>query len=196
MLNIRKINPAARAIGTVGAVVALAGGVTFAALQSQATLTGNTIASASATLLVSSTPACGAATGTFTHSETGFAFTGLVPGGADSGAKNFCLKNTGTDNMTMNVVIPSLPTWTVTPSGSVDNSKVNLAFSCTGAGGTFSVTDNVNDIWFNTANLSGGTLNAGTTDACTVTASMTSSAFTGESASSTTFNLTFTGTGV
>jgi len=195
-MNLRKYSPVLRAVGIIGVVAGLVTAVTFAALQSQATLTSNTIASATAQLAVSSTSGCSAVTGTFGQTETGFAFTGLVPGGTDSGAKTFCLQNTGTDNMSVNVKIPVFPTWTVTPPGTVDNSQVNLAFTCTGAGGTFAVTDNVNDIGLNTANLSGGTLNAGTTDTCTVTASMTSSAFTGESASSTTFDLTFTGTGV
>lgn len=52
MRKMRSISPLFQAVGVVGVVAGLATGVTFAALSSQATLTNNTISSASANLLI------------------------------------------------------------------------------------------------------------------------------------------------
>lgn len=50
MVSIQQINPVIRAVVVIGAVMALVTSVTFAALQSQATLTNNTISTATAGL--------------------------------------------------------------------------------------------------------------------------------------------------
>lgn len=73
MISIRQINPVARAIVVIGAVMALVTSVTFAALQSQATLTNNTISTATAGLKLWDGTA-------FSSTAPGFTVTGLVPG--------------------------------------------------------------------------------------------------------------------
>ncbi|HVS79188.1 MAG TPA: hypothetical protein VHD84_02785 [Candidatus Saccharimonadales bacterium] len=191
MISLRKFNPTARAVGVISAVAILAGGVTFAALQSQTTLSDNTISSGTAGLLVRN-----AATGQGpAASVNGFAFTGVVPGGTSSNTGHFQLVNSGANDLSINVSMPNLPTWTVTPSGTVDNSKVGLRVVCTGPNGTFSVRDSLQDIQQNTADLTGATLAAGTTANCSARVAMAPSAFSGTNATSSAFDLTFTGTG-
>lgn len=191
MLSIRKINPLARAIGIIGAVMALVTGVTYAALQSQATLTDNTISSATADLQIDNMENNGTNPQAFSDTDTGFAFTGVVPGGSASNSHSFQLKNNGTTPMTIKVGMPALPTWVVSPSGTVDNSKVMLNITCTGP--TLTYNDFVQTIWSTGSSMS-GTLGAGEVTACTTNVTMDSDAFTGESAASSTFNLIFTGT--
>lgn len=187
MYKKHKVNPLLRATGVIGVVAAMVTGVTFAALQSQATLTDNTISSGTAELLINNTENEGVEGAT----DTGFNFTGAIPGGAASNSHNFTLHNTGTTPLTINVGMPALPTWTVTPSGSVDNTKVALNITCTGP--SLSVAATVQNIWFSTAAMS-GTLGVGETASCTAKVTMDAAAFTGTSASSSTFNLVFTGT--
>ena len=75
MINLRKFNPTMRAVGVISAVAILAGGVTFAALNSNnVTLADNTINSATASLKIWNG---GAWSDT---SAPGFHVTGLVPG--------------------------------------------------------------------------------------------------------------------
>src|SRR6476661_7849270 len=80
MYKITKINMAlARAIATIAAVGVMVTGVTFAALQSQqAVLSGNTIQTASANLLIGTASPTSTA---FSNSHSGFSFTEIVPGG-------------------------------------------------------------------------------------------------------------------
>jgi hypothetical protein len=85
-----RVSPVMRSVGVISAVAVLVGGVTFAALQSQATLTDNTVSSASANLLVD-----GNKDGTFSAEEKGFTFDGIVPGVTPSEAKAFALQNDG-----------------------------------------------------------------------------------------------------
>lgn len=73
MGRILRINPVARAIGVISAVAILVGGVTFAALQSQVTLTDNTIGSADSNLQIWD----GA---TWAQTAPGFAVDDLIPG--------------------------------------------------------------------------------------------------------------------
>lgn len=92
MPSLASINPLARAIGVFSAVAVLASGATFAALQSQATLTDNTIQSATADLHVNNLENGGE----YGETDTGFEFTGLVPGDDYQGeAQEFSLKNNG-----------------------------------------------------------------------------------------------------
>ncbi len=72
-MKIPRINPALRAVGVISAVVVLVGGVTYAALQSSATLTNNTIAAADASLLLWDGDS-------FEPSAPGFTVEDLVPG--------------------------------------------------------------------------------------------------------------------
>lgn len=88
--GIRQINPVLRAIAVIGVVAALVTSITLA-LSSSATLTNNTISSASVNLLVNNQED---ATDDFVESEAGFAFDNLVPG-TPSEAMNFQLRNSG-----------------------------------------------------------------------------------------------------
>jgi len=97
MLSIHKINPMFRAVGTVGAVAALVGGIT----SNDVTLTANTINSATASLKVFDGS-------TYTTTSTGFTVTNLVPG---TGVTNpFFLENDGgvALNLSVKSTIPTL----------------------------------------------------------------------------------------
>ena len=189
MQSIRSISPVVRAVGVIGAVAILVTSITYAALQSQVTLTNNTIATGTADLQIASfTESCG----TFGDTAPGFAFAGVVPGGADSQTETFCLKNNGTSALTLKLKSPSTPTWTTTPTTTVDNTKVTLTVTCDNGAG--SVTDTLanflaGDVSFATSSLAGTT-----TATCTAKVHMDATAFTGESASLSNFDLVFTGT--
>ena len=190
-----QVNPLVRASVVFAIVAALVAGVTYASLQSQATLTNNTIASATALLEVKST-------GSFAAQDAGFAFTGVVPGGPAVPAlgNDFQLRNSGDVDLDIAASIPSAPTFTVSPSGTVDTSRVDLVLDCTAGANTFSLTTDIDALV--AAHGSGGV--AMTPDAlpfsgtnvadCTAKVQMDSDAFTGSSASSTNFNIVFTGT--
>jgi hypothetical protein len=194
MQNIRNINPVLRATGIIAVVAALVTGITFAALQSQATLTNSTIASATADLQIDNTDNGSG----FSNTDTGYAFTGVVPGGADSNTGNFQLKNnsTGGADLSIDVQVPTLPTWTVVPAGPVVNADVDVIISCTGTLGVFGVTTDLVSINAGPVALTGANLDNGDTATCTVKISMDATAFTGTNASSTNFDFVFTGTGV
>lgn len=117
--KISKINPLARAVGVVGAVMALVTGVTFAALSDTATLTGNSIgtASANANLLLWDGDS-------FESSAPGFNFTGLEPGEA-SKPFDFYLKNKGNVDLDLTAEIPALPAF----SDGITAEDVTLSFS-------------------------------------------------------------------
>ncbi len=108
MLKLSKINPMARAIGTMGAIAALVGGITFAALSSNTVaLTNNQLSSATTTLAIAdgsvATTGCAGAGNT----APGMNFTGanaLTPG-QTSPAFPFCIKNTGTIPLNLTVSI-------------------------------------------------------------------------------------------
>jgi hypothetical protein len=187
MKSIIKFNPMTRAVMVIASIAALVTGVTFAALQSQATLTDNTIASGTAGLLINNTENGGDEGAT----DTGFLFAGVVPGGSASDSHTFTLHNTGTTPMTIKVGMPALPTWTVTPSGTVDNTKVAVNINCTGP--TLALADTVQNIWFSNSTMS-GTLAPNETAVCSANITMDAAAFTGEKATANNFDLTFTGT--
>src|SRR3990167_5979046 len=124
MVNIRTINPVSSATAIIGAVAALVAGVTFAQLTSTATLTDNTISSASADLQVSTNNV------DFGPSKPGFDFINLVPGGSaqpDPG-KLFQLKDNGTADLTLKVSISSSPS----NPNSVDFTKTFLRIARSG----------------------------------------------------------------
>lgn len=97
----KKLSAILRAVGALGAVTAIVGGVTFAALNSQATLTQSTITSANASLLVWDGDS-------FESTAPGFTITGLVPG-SGSGEKPFYLRNNGGVALNVSARIPTLP---------------------------------------------------------------------------------------
>lgn len=106
-------------IATVGVMVT---GVTFAALQSQqAVLSGNTIQSATASLLISTTSPTSTA---YSNSKTGFTFANVVPGGPAQpvDGNSFYLKNTGTATLALKMAVSGTPTNT----SSIDLTKVTV----------------------------------------------------------------------
>jgi len=114
--------PLLRAVAVVGVAGVLATGVTFAALQSQqASLTGNTIQSATADLRI------GTSASTFDTNRNGFSFKDIVPGGAAMPVDGFSfyLKNYGTAPLNLKLALGGTPTNT----SNADLSKVKLQLS-------------------------------------------------------------------
>lgn len=186
MVQVQKINPVVRAILVVGAAAGLVVGVTFAALNSQATLTGNTI-SATSGLQVSTDGE------TFGGSIPGFSFANVVLGDATGVNNTFKLRNGSTSNMNVTLKIPTAPTFT---GGTVDQTKVHVKLDCTGPVLTVASTT-LAALTAGEVSLTGGTLTAGATADCTMNVTMDSDAITGAtSTTSSPFDLRFTGTGV
>lgn len=176
-----KINPLVRAVGTVGAVAALVGGVTFAAQTSNTVkLTDNTITSTSASLAIDNV-AC-TDTAPSTTSAAGFNFGTLTPGTTPSASQSFCLWNNGTAALDVSVTSPTNFSTSAIPAG-----DVTLNFTCG------STTDSVKLSALGTASLVDSGLAAGTGQTCTVTATLDHT-FTGSSGSVTPFELDFSGT--
>jgi hypothetical protein len=121
-VDIRSINPVLRAVGIISAVAILVSGVTFAALQSQVTLTDNTISTAGAVGLQIDNLENETGPGT---TDRGFEFADLVPGGGFSEAQQFALSNTefGPD---MTIKVHSTAATTSAP---VDKSLVWVRFT-------------------------------------------------------------------
>jgi len=190
MTNLRSWAPILRALGVVGAVVAITTGVTFASLQSQqAVLTGNSIQSASADLRI------GTSTSSFANSRTGFTFKDLVPGGPamPTDGNTFYLKNYGTATLTLKMSVPSAPTNT---SG-VDLTKVSILITRidTGVTQTFSLQSLVDGYATGGSALT-DSLSGGATAQYTLRASMAADAFSGASASLSTIDFVFSGSAV
>jgi hypothetical protein len=195
MLKSISISPVVRAVLVIGAVMALVTGVTYAALTSStATLTNSSVNSATANLQVSSDVGCGPSTGAFGASDTGFTFNGLVPGGAASTNETFCLKNNGTADLTLKLSVPTLPTWAVTPSGTVADNEVDVHVSCDSGAGTIDA--NLAALNTSAQAFSSSTLADGATAVCTINVDMNADAFTGTGASSNNFNFDFSGEAV
>jgi len=181
MLKLRHINPMVRAIGTMGAVAALVGGVTFAQQTSNTVmLTDNTITSSTASLQIANT-ACGdTAPGTTT--ATGMSINSLAPGGTSS-PFTFCLWNAGTADLDVSVTSPTNFSTSAIPAA-----DVTLNFTC---GAT---TDSVLLSALGTATVvDDNPLTAASGQTCTVTATLNSS-YTGTGGSVTPFELDFAGT--
>ncbi len=101
MVSIRQINPVARAVVVIAAVMALVTSVTFAALQSQATLTNNSISTATAGLKLWNGSS-------FESTAPGFTVTGLVPG-EWSDDYNFYFQNDGEGPLFLTANVPQEP---------------------------------------------------------------------------------------
>ncbi len=135
MFSIRKINPMARAIVTVGAVATLAGGITFANLTSNTVaLSPNTLDSANASLEIglTNTGNCADANA---GPRTGLNFTGstaLVPG-VTTAPFDFCISNNGSLPLTVSAGIPQ--TDFASDTG-IPPSDVTLNMTCGGTGGS------------------------------------------------------------
>ena len=99
MISIKNISPVARAIAVVGAVVVLATSVTFAALQSQATLTNSSISTTASLKLWNGS--------SFQSTAPGFTINNLVPG-SGSGELPFYFQNSGGIPLQISAKIPSI----------------------------------------------------------------------------------------
>ncbi len=198
MKQVLRLNPMFRAVGVFSAVAALVTGITFAALTSQASLVNNTISSATASLQVKSS-------GSFATQDAGFVFSGVTPGGGAVPALGYAfqLRNNGTVDLNIAASIPTAPIFTVSPGpGAVDLTKVDLILSCTAGSETFALTTDLAALV--AAHGTGGVVMApdalpfsgSNTADCTAKVQMDSDAFAGGSASSTNFNIVFTGTNV
>jgi len=123
-MNIRKYAPIARAIGIIGVVAGLVTAVTFAAIASnQVSLAPNTLAAASANLLIAS-GSDNCVDGGSTTSAPGLTATNLVPGVA-SAPNPFCIRNRGTIPLTITASIPQ----GVFTSG-INPADVTLTLNC------------------------------------------------------------------
>ena len=169
-----------RAIGTMGAVAALVGGITFAQglTSNTVALSPNNMTTATASLAIAST--C-PTTGT---SLTGLQDSSLAPGGTTS--VPFCLDNTGGVPMTVSVSIPQ----DLTTSVAAQNTTLTIACPTEG---TLSTTLSS---WSNGASFAFPNSlpdTTGNTDSCTATATLSSS-YTGSGGETIpAFSIDFTG---
>lgn len=166
MLSLRNINPMVRAIGTMGAIAALVGGITFAAEQSTAvTLSPNTLTSSTAALAIGADNSC---PGGDTTSTPGITAT-LVPGVTSSGF-NFCLNNTGNIPLSITAQIPT--TFATNPTTNVPPTDVTLTLNCPTIGTLSGTLDQYNG---SAVSFPGGQLPVGSPIECTETAELSSS---------------------
>ncbi len=96
------ISPVTRAVGVFSAVAIVTGGVTFAALQSSATLTDSSISTANAELQVYDFTA-----GQYASTAPGFVIDNLIPG--EGVEKSFYLRNNGQTALNVSARVPALP---------------------------------------------------------------------------------------
>jgi predicted ribosomally synthesized peptide with SipW-like signal peptide len=174
------INPVARALITIGAVAAIVTGVTFAALNSQTTLSGNTI---------TATPGLLLSTNGSTYGSTipGFTFN-VTPGSTTGVSQTFNIKNTTASAMALSLSLPAAVTFT---GGTVNNSDVHVAVACTTP--TMTLTSDLATLATAPVPVT-GSLTANTSASCTVSATMDSAAISsGSTVTSSSFNLQFSG---
>jgi len=188
MRTITKTN-AIKLTGLITALVMLATGVAYAALQSQQVkLTGNTIQTANANLMISSD-------GTnFSASQPGYSYSGIVPGGlaVPTGGQKVYLKNTGNTAVALKFFVNSTPT----NPDIVDLSKVNVIITSTSGGGSQSFTLQA---LINSQSTGGSALNtplslaAGATTSYSISVSMSADAINGSSGTIGSVDFIFTG---
>ena len=98
-------------------VLALAvGGVAFALLMTQATLTGNSISTESANMVISQNDS------NYGPSTSGYAFAGIIPGSQASQTEHFLLKNVGNAPLALKMNLTSAPS---NPAGA-DLAKIHV----------------------------------------------------------------------
>lgn len=181
MFSIRNINPVVRAVGTMGAVAALVGGVTFATLNSnQVALGPNTLTAATTKLAIGPTN-CG------TTAQTQAGFTGVTLSPGQSSTVSFCLDNTnGTPlNLTSSVLSSAGDATALTTSS--ETSATTLVVDCGSLGTASGTLDSFSDQAF------ANPLAANTAINCTATATLSSS-YSGTGAAIPSFDVVFTGT--
>jgi len=175
--------------GLVTALVIMATGVAYAALQSQQIkLTGNTIQTASANLLLSTDGT------TYASTLTGYSFSGLVPGGpaVPAGGQKIYIKNTGNAPLSLRMFVGSTP---INPD-SVDLSKVSVIITPISGGTAQTATlqslissQATGGITLNTP----ASLASGSSTGYNLSISMTADAINGASASISGIDFIFTG---
>jgi hypothetical protein len=115
-----------RFIIAVAVSIAMVGGIAFAALQSQQlTLTGNTIATATANLKLSTDNT------NYAYTSQGFTFSGLVPGGpaVPQYGNLIYLKNLGDTQLQLKLAVKGTPS----NPDAVDLSKVSVVVTYNGS---------------------------------------------------------------
>jgi hypothetical protein len=164
----------------------LMGGITYAVLMSLPdTLTGNTITTANANLLISTD-------GTnFSTTYPGFDFNNLVPGGSSVPITGyaFYLKNTGGVSLTPKLSIASQPT---NPSN-VGLDKVNIIVTTVGSG-VPSQTFTLQSLLTGGQTIGNANLSPGQNQQYKLQVSMAADAMSGSSASLSGIDLVFSGT--
>lgn len=105
-----------RLMGAAAMLALVAGGVAFALLQTQASLTGNSISTESANMLISQNDS------NYGHTSAGYSFAGIIPGTQDSQTEHFFLKNAGSAPLALKLSLTSAPT----NAAGVDLSKVHV----------------------------------------------------------------------
>lgn len=206
MLKLTNINPIARAVGVMSAVGILVSGVTFAALNSQVTLTGNTLSVASAGLEIDNIEN-GVATGQTT--DEGYNFDNMVPGGGFGEAHTFTLTNTGEADMNVTVLANSGDEVSVMhdeessdpEDNTIDPTLVFVKFTntATGQSRTYTLDELKEGDPANMPGVSGNGLNALNIDETatfTVQVKLGKDAVNGDSAEDAKFDFVFTGTAV
>ena len=142
----KSIKPVVRAVSVIAIVGVAVTGITFAALQSQsAALSGNSIETASANLLVSKDGS------SFGSTASGYDFPNIVPGGAavPADGNTFYLRNAGTTNLALKLSVngqqvvndPSLnlaKVWVIitSPDAVAHKLALSVLISSYGTGGT------------------------------------------------------------
>jgi hypothetical protein len=112
----QKIQRWKKPLGGVAALTLFAGGVAFALLRSQATLSGNSIETDSANLVISQNDT------TYSNSAAGYRFAHIIPGAQPSQTEHFFLRNAGTAALALKVDAPAAPG----NPANVDLSKVRI----------------------------------------------------------------------
>lgn len=187
MKKSRRLKGLKRSITIATLLTGLAGGATFAALQSQQnTLAGNLIETANASLLLSNDGT------TFTTSQAGYEFANIVPGGAALPTTGYpvYLKNTGGTPLALKFYVSSTPS---NPSA-VNLSKVNIVLTTVGTGApvqTFSLQSLIDAKA--TGGLTIGSLNPTYTQQFKLQVSMTSDAVVQSSATLGNIDFAFAG---
>jgi hypothetical protein len=155
MFSIRKINPMVRAVGTMGAVVALAGGITFALTTNTTTLASSTFTSGTPLLQVSNNGS------TFADSANGPNDT-LTPGKAQ--AYTFYLKNNDTNPLTITASVPTNVSGSTVPAA-----DVTITLNCGSGDVTFPLSS-----WSGGSAAIPGTIAGSSTATCTQTVTLAS----------------------
>lgn len=192
----KKLSAILRAVGALGAVTAIVGGVTFAALSSSATLAQSTISTANADLNIYNF-----STNAWANSAPGFNITGLVPGTGVT--EEFYLQNDGDTALTVKARVPVLP---AAPEGGYGFTGFeNVTVTITGEGcveppvQTNLLALNSGDVALPCNPLAAGVSGDSNADVAgnyDIKFDINSAAITGESAGVGPFDIVFTGTAV